>query len=801
MAVAESRKTKWVGSRVKRVEDPRYLTGAARYVADIALPRTMHAVFVRSPHAYANIRGIDKSVLGDLADSVKVFTGKDVAHEGEAGSQSPGGGVSPLRGRFGLQGLLRTTQHVIAPKTVRFVGEAVAVVVAENAYVADDAAERLSAGVDYEVLRPVVDIEEAIGDGAPVLTDDLSSNVVFQSKETHGDVDKAFKDAYRTYSARFHHNRYGAAPMEARGVLAQYDPAYGTLTVWSSTQMPHLLRSLIAVHLNFPEPRVRVIAPEVGGGFGLKMACCPEELVTPFLSLKLGRPVRWIEDRRDHLMCASQAKEQLIDIEFAVAEDGELLGAKGVFIGDGGAYSDAAILEPVCAAKALTGPYRLDIYEEEIIQGLSNKPPIAAYRGVGWTASNTVREVLFEEIARDLGIDVLEFRRKNLINSDEFPYTSCTNQVYDSGTYHESLEQVAEAVKYDEFRAEQERLRKEGRYIGIGFSSYVEGTAWGSDASAQSGMPESSHDNSTVTMDPSGKVTVAVSVSSHGQGHETSFAQVAADELGVNVEDVAILHGDTASTPYGLGTYASRSAVIAGATITRAASDVREHLFRVAGKMLEVDPDDLEIGDGRISVVGASDRSKAISEVAYAAYWSHKDREDESLPTSTRFYDPPCTYSNGCIAVLVEVDAETGTVKLERIVAVEDCGTLINPLIVDGQVQGAIAQGVGGAMFEELVYNADGQPLSTTYMDYLVPTATDLPAIEVAHLESPSPLSVGGYKGMGEGGQIAAPAAMVNAVMDALAPFGAKTRDLPLKPDYVLKLINGGAASANGASE
>jgi aerobic carbon-monoxide dehydrogenase large subunit len=782
-------KGQWIGARVKRIEDPRYLTGSARYVADIALPGTQHAVFVRSPHAHARIRSIDMSALGDLEGTVRVFAGAELKE-----------GVKPLRGRFSLKEMKRTTQYVLAYETVRFVGEGVAVVVAKDPYAAEDAAERLASGIEYDPLTPAVDTEAALEDGAAQLCDDIDRNIAYQSKETHGEVDRAFSEAARVITAKFHHNRYMAAPMETRGVLASYDRADKRLTVWSSTQMPHLLRSLIADHLAIPEQLVRVIAPEVGGGFGMKMACAPEELVIPYIAVQLGRPVRWIEDRHEHLMAACQAKEQVIDIELAAASDGTILGIRAKFIGDGGAYNDAAILEPICAAKALTGPYDIANYEEEIVQGLTNKTPIAAYRGVGWTAGNTVREVLFDEMARDLDIDPIEFRKKNLIGDDQFPYTSCTGQIYDSGSYLESIEKACEIVDYDNFRKEQEGLRSEGRYLGVGFSAYVEGTAWGSDASAQSGMPESSHDNSTVTMDPSGRVTVAVSVSSHGQGHETSFAQIAADALGVEVRDVAVLHGDTASTPYGLGTYASRSAVIGGATVARAAGDVREQLLRVAGKMLEVDPKDLEIADRTISVVGASERSKDLADVARAAYWDHHAREEEALLTSTRFYDPPCTYSNGCVAVVAEVDIETGEIKLLRTIVVEDCGTLINPLIVDGQVQGAIAQGIGGALLEELVYNEDGQPLATTYMDYLVPTASEIPTLEVAHIETPSPFSVGGIKGMGEGGQIAAPAAVVNAVADALAPFGARVRDLPLKPDYVLELIGVIGARKAGAT-
>jgi carbon-monoxide dehydrogenase large subunit len=774
------RKDKFIGKRAKRVEDPRYLTGTARYVADLELPRMLHAVYVRSPHPHARIVSIDSSVLPGLGKSVWVFTGQDLSE------------VPPLIDHVALDNLLRTPQNVIAIDKVRFVGDAVAVVVAGDRYAAEDAAEELGAAVEYEVLAPVPSVEAANAPGAALLFEDLGTNEIYRQTEKHGDTDAAFAAADRVFTTRFHHNRYGAAPMETRGVLANYERSEQQLTVWSSTQMPHFLRSVIAGQLSLPEHRVRVIAPEVGGGFGQKMATSPEEIAIPYIALQLGRPVKWIEDRHEHLLAATQAKEEFINLEVAVSNEGMLLGVRGEFVGDGGGYSfntESALIEPALAAKSFPGPYRIEAFDEEVAASLTNKSPVAAYRGVGWTAANTVREIMIDEIARDLGIDPVEIRRRNMLSSDELPYRSVTGQLYDSGSYLESLELAMKTVDYPAFRAMQARLREQGRYVGLGISSYVEQTAWGSDSSAQAGTPLPSHDNSTVTLDPGGKVTVAVSTSCHGQGHETSYAQIAADGLGVDMADVKVIFGDTMTSPYGLGTYASRSAVIGGATVARASADVREQVLKVAGNMLEADPDDLIIDDGVVSVVGTPSVSKTLAEVAYAAYWDSEVRSDEPLLSATRFYDPPATYANGCVVVLVEVDAGTGLVTLDRIVAIEDCGTVINPMIVEAQVQGAITQGIGGALFEEFIYGDDGQPLTTTYMDYLIPTSTDVPPIEVLSLESPSPFSVGGIKGMGEGGQIAAPAAVANAVADALAPFDARIRKLPLAPDYVLRLM------------
>lgn len=791
MADLTIRKEKWIGKRVQRVEDPRFLTGAARYVADLHVPRMLHAVFVRSPHPHARIKSIDPSVLPGLGKTVFVLTGKDLLD------------VPPLVDVVTLETLKKTPQHVVAVDKVRWVGEAVAIVAAEDRYAAEDAAEELAAAIEYEVLPPVPNVEAAVAEDAAILHEDIGTNEVYRETETHGDVDGAFNRADRVVSTRFYHNRYEAAPMETRGVLASYERADGRLTVWSSTQMPHFLRSVIAGKLAMPEARVRVIAPAVGGGFGQKMATSPEEVAIPFAAMKLGRGVKWIEDRHEHLLAATQAKEEFVNLDVAVTNEGEILGVRGEFIGDGGGYSfntESALIEPALAAKSFIGPYRIENFEETVAGVLTNKSPTAAYRGVGWTAANTVREVVIDDVARELGMDPAEARRKNMLRSDELPYRTATGQLYDSGSYLESLDKALEVVGYAEFRAEQEKLRKEGRYIGLGISSYVEQTAWGSDSAAQAGTPLPSHDNSTVTIDPSGKVTVAVSVSGHGQGHETSLAQVAADGLSVDISDVVVVQGDTATAPYGLGTYASRSAVIGGATVARAAADVRQQILRVAGKMLETSPEDLVIDDGNISVAGSPARMKTLAEVAYAAYWDAEVRDDEPLLTATRFYDPPASYANGCVVVLAEIDSDTGHVTLNRCVAVEDCGTVINPMIVEAQVHGAITQGIGGALLEHLIYSDEGQPLTTTYMDFLVPTATEVPPIEVHHLESPSPFTVGGIKGMGEGGQIAAPAAVANAVADALAPFNARIAKLPITPDYVLRLMGKiGAAEAAGA--
>lgn len=775
------RREKWVGRRTQRVEDKRFITGTAKYVADIRIPGMLYAIYVRSPHAHARIVKVDKSVAESVHSSVRVFAGEDFSD------------VEPLIDHVVLDNLLRTPQAVVSIDKARFVGDAVAIVVAESELIASDAAAALADAIEYDVLDSVMSVAGA-EQTSPNIHDALGTNEIYRQTERHGDTDDAFARADRVVSSTLHHNRYGAAPMETRGVLANFEKSENQMTVWSSTQMPHFLRSVIAGQLGLSENRIRVIAPAVGGGFGQKMATSPEEVAIPYVAYRLGKPVRWIEDRREHLIAATQAKEQFIKLDAAVTKEGKILAIRGEFVGDGGGYSfntESALIEPALAGKAFPGPYRLEAFDETVAASLTNKTPVAAYRGVGWTAANTSREILVDDIARELGIDPVEIRKINMLHGEELPYRSITGQLYDSGSYHESLAMAVEKIGYESFRERQAALRKEGRYIGLGISTYVEQTAWGSESSAQAGTPLPSHDNATVTMDPSGTVLIAVSTSCHGQGHETSYAQIAADGLGIDVADIKVIDGDTDATPYGLGTYASRSAVIGGATVARASADVRAQILRAAANMLEVNPDHLTIADHKVQVIGSPSVSLSLADVAYAAHWDDAVRAENPMLTSTKFYDPPATYANGCVAVELEIDACTGQISLDRIVAIEDCGMQINPMIVEAQVHGAVTQGVGGALYEHFKYAPDGKPMTTSYLEYQIPSAADMPPIEVYSIETPSPFSVGGIKGMGEGGQIAAPGAVANAVADALAPFGAKVSKLPLDPDYVLSLIHG----------
>lgn len=771
---------KHVGARVNRVEDAALLAGEAKFVCDLTLPRMLHAAFVRSPYAHARITSIDTSDALAMPGIEAVLTGSDIT-------------AYPLSDLVALEGLQKTPQPVVATDRVRFVGEAVAVVVARDPYAAEDAAARVE--VDYEELPAMTSVEAAMGDDAPLLFDDLGSNVVFQTTRTFGDPDVAFANADRTYRRRMRGNRFVAAPMETRGVLADFERASGKLTVWSSNQMPDLLRMTLSAVLQFPAQKLRAVAPHVGGGFGQKMTTHPEEVVVAYLALQLGRPVRWIEDRRENLLAAAHAKEQVIELEAAVKDDGTILAFRSRCVGDAGGYSfnqASALIEPWYSATLMPGVYKVQNYEFEVLAVLTNKTPIGPYRGVGWTPGHTIREMLLDEIASDLGLDPAEFRQRNMVTAGEFPYKACVGQVYDSGSFIESVDKALEMIGYEEFRAEQESARARGCHLGIGISPYVEPTGFGSEAAQQQAeFPFPSHDNATVTVDPTGKVRVALSVTTQGQGHKTTFAQIAADTLGVELEDIAVVQGDTDTSPFGMGTYASRAAVIAGGSVALAAGEVRQKILDAAGVLLEIAADDLTIESSRVSVKGSPGRGMSLGEVAMAAYWAPTTRQEGKDPflSATRFYDPKATYGNGCIVAVVEVDVETGHSQVKRLAVVEDCGTVLNPMIVEGQVRGAIAQGIGGALYESIVYSETGQPLTTTYLDYLLPTSTEVPSIEVGHLESPSPLTVGGIKGMGESGLIAAQGAVVSAVIDALDPFDPEIEELPLSPDRVLRSI------------
>jgi carbon-monoxide dehydrogenase large subunit len=761
-----------IGARVTRVEDAPLLQGRGRYTADIVRPGMLHAAFVRSPHAHARVLAIDATAARALDGVVAVLTAADLPHQ-------------PLVDSVRIDGLRKTPQPALAGDRVRFQGEPVAIVVAGSRHLAEDGAELVA--VDYEPLAPVVDAERsAAGDGPDLFE---GGNVLYRGTMEAGEPDAAFAEADHVVTGRYRGNRFVAVPMEGRAILAEHDAGSGELTVWCSTQGPHLLRRRLSQTTGVGEARIRVIAPNVGGAFGQKIPAHAEEVAVALAARALGRPVRWIEDRLENLMAAPHAKEQIVDAELALAADGTFLAIRARILGDAGAYSHnsaSALIEPYLSAGLMPSVYGIRHYRCEIVAAATTKSPISPYRGVGWTASHTARELLIDRAARALGRDPGELRRQNMV--DEFPYESCTGMLYDSGSYKASLDRALEAAGYAELRAAQPAARAAGRPIGIGISPYVEPTGWGSDGALQSSWSFASHDSVRIEVDPSGEVSVAVGTPSQGQGHETVLAQVVAEGLGVAMDDVRVLAGDTMATPISTaGTRASRTAVVVGGALRQAAEELRDKLERIAAHLLEAAPEDIVVEDGRFSVAGAPHAGVTLRRVAETAFFDPGLRAampDPSLSVS-RFYDPKATYANGCVVAVVEVDVETGAVDLQRLIAVEDCGTIINPTIVDGQVSGALAQGVGGALLETMRYGDDGRLLTGDMRTYKIPKATDVPPIEIHHECSPSPFTAGGVKGVGESGVISTPAAVANAVADAVAHLGVDIDELPVNTDRI----------------
>lgn len=762
--------------------------GRGVYVDDISIPGMLHAAFVRSPFAHARIVSVDVRAAAAAPGVVAVFSGADLAPH-----------IAPVVTPPNRSETAVTQHQPLPPDRVRFAGEAVAVVLATSRYLAEDAVELVD--VEWEPLPVAMDGVAAMAEGAPAIDPELDSNNVAHIVWEAGDPDVVFDRADHVFSTRFFVHRYAAMPLETRGVVASIDPSSGDLVVCISSQFAHVVRTALAASLGMPEREIRVVSPAVGGGFGVKVAVYPEDIVIPAVVRLLGRPVKWIEDRCEHIAASSHSKEITCEMDVAVSDDGDLLAFRAHYVGSGGGYNlfpFGVLADPLAAAGMIFNQYKAQ-HARCVVDGpLTNQCPIGAYRGVGWTSGHTIREVLIDEVARGLGLDPVELRLRNTI--PEEPYRTPFGQQYDGGSYVRSLELAREQVDYGNFRTKQADLRERGRYVGVGFSPYVEPSGWGKQIADANGFTETNYfDTARVTLEPDGSATVTTGLHSQGQGHETTFAQVVAERLGLRLEDVRVEQGDTATSVFGMGTFASRGAVIGSGTLGLAASDVREKLIRLAADALEAAPEDIELREGVAFVVGSPSTARTIAELAASVYYGGAGAPagvDDVVLTSTRSYDPGESYSNGTVAAIVEVDVETGIVELQRVVAVEDCGTMLNPMIVEGQVAGAIAQGIGGALYEEIQYDEHGQLLTPTLMEYLYPSAMEVPGIEIAHIETPSPVTNGGVKGLGEGGSIAAPAAVLNAVADALAPFGVRVVRTPLDPEEILRLLRD--ASSDG---
>jgi carbon-monoxide dehydrogenase large subunit len=782
---------KYFGASVPRKEDPRLLRGEGRYVDDIKLPGLLHAAFVRSPHAHARIRGVRTEAARRLPGVARVFTFADLERWMKPlplfGAVPPG-----LAARVSVR-MTQMPQLAMCRDVVRHVGEIVAMVVAASRALAEDACELIE--IEYEPLAPVTDMIAAAEPGSALLHPELGSNVVVEFQCGFGDPERAAREADVRVRERFYIQRYVGMPIETRGVIAQWDRRDGSLTTWNATQVVHFVQQGLAAALDLPSHKVRVIAPDVGGGFGTKASGYPEDLLIPAAAIACGRPVKWSEDRREHMMAAGHARHQIHDIEIAARRDGTMLGVRDRIWLDLGAYNGWGIVLPYNTVAHLLGPHRVPNLSVECRGVLTNKTPNAPYRGAGRPETVFAMDRIVDCLARELRLDPAEVRRRNYLTAADLPYElgipyrDGNRLVYDSGDFRATLDAALDAVAYDALRSAQPALRERGVHRGIGISGYVEGTAIGP------------YEGATVRMDASGRAVIATGAASQGQGHETSFAQIAADALGIPLDWVSIVGGDTAAIPFGIGTFASRSAVNAGTSIHAAALQVKAKLVVAAAALLEAAPGDVEISDGAASVRGAPGSAVPLGRVIQSALptFARPSAVQADFEATVYHHQPTVTYTSAVHVAHVEVDVGTGAVRLLRYVVAHDCGKLINPVIVEGQIHGGVAQGVGGGLLEEMVYDAQGQLLTGTLMDYLIPTSMELPELETVHLEYPSPRNPLGIKGIGEGGAISPPAAIANAVEDALQPFGARVTGTPLGPSVVLGLLAGAHAQRDRA--
>jgi carbon-monoxide dehydrogenase large subunit len=772
--------TRYFGERIKRNEDPRLLTGQALFVDDVHLPGMAHAAFVRSPYAHARIVSIDATPARQREGVIAVFTAADLGAYWKPGPLL----VSPPP----IKDIVFNArmQVPLVKDTVRHLGEAVVMVVAENRYIAEDALNDIV--IEYEALPVVVDLEQALEPNAPLVHDDLESNIAARVTQRKGDYGSIVPQADLIIKRRFVYDRGTAAALENRGLVAQWDARAQRLTVWDTTQAPIPIRNGLAAMLDLSENQVRVIAPFIGGGFGPKiMMFYPEEVLIPWAALKLNRPVKWIEDRWENFVATTQERGQIHEAEIALARDGRILGIHDVFLHDSGAYDPYGLTVPINSQCTLLGPYNVPNYDSQFTAVFTNKPVVTPYRGAGRQHGVFVMERLLDIAARELQIDRAEIRRRNFIQPDRFPfnneiiYQDFAPLVYDSGNYEPVLNKALDMIGYEAFvKEEQPRLRAEGKRVGIGVVCYVEGTGIGP------------YEGARVQVQASGKVSVVTGVGTQGQGHFTSFAQIVAEQVGVDVKDIEVVTGDTDQFHWGSGTFASRGAVVAGNAINEAAKTVRQKILKLASDQLEAAEEDLEIANGQVRVKGVPQRAIALGQLAQDANplrGAVKPGTEPGLEASNYFGPERGATASGAHAMIVEVDPETLDVKVLKYVVVHDCGNVINPLILDGQVQGGVAQGLGNAFYEQLVFDENGQLLNASFMDFLLPTAENVPRVEVGHEVTPSPLNPMGIKGAGEAGAIPAAALFVQAVEDALNLSGFEIREIPLNPSRLWELV------------
>ena len=788
---------RFVGQSVPRKEDRRLLTGKGTFVADLQLPRMVHVAFHRSPAAHTRILSVDVAPALSMPGVVAALSGGDV--EGVV-ARLPSQQVSiPAAWKNAVRHQAREpAQRVLALDRTRYVGEAVALVVAADRHLAEDAAEQIR--VEWESLAVVSDVEKALEPESPLVHEELGNNIIGQLEVEKGDVDSVFASAPHSLEHRFKHHRYSAMPLECRGAVADYDERTDSLTIWSSTQMSHLVRNLVAELLGLPQARVRAIAPDVGGGFGCKALVYPEEILVAHLARTLKRPVKWVEDRSEHFISTIHARDQLHDAEVAFDDEGRILALRDRMLLDCGAWNPISLVTSHNTTSHLMGPYKIPNYRMEAKVVVTNKVPNAPYRGAGRPEAVFVMERLIDLIADQLDLEPSEVRFLNMVTPEEIPYDAGilyrdgSKVVYDSGDFPGALREALSAIGgLEAFRSRQKEAWRQNRYLGLGLGCYLEGTGVGS------------FEGAAIRVDPSGQIHVATGACPHGQGHETVFAQVTADLWGVTPDQVLVTAGDTAAIPYGLGTIASRSAVVVSAAIHEATRRVQEKALTLAAHVLECNQEDLEWREGQVRVKGAPEKALTLKQLAVAAKpgWDHGRPEGmDPVLEATYYYEPESvTWAYATHAAVVEVQTDTGELKIERYVVAHDAGTIINPVIVDGQIYGGVAQGLGGAVLEELMYDENGQMLNASFMDYLLPSMTEMPNIELIHLKPiPSPLNPFGIKGLGEGGAIAPPVALANAVTDALRPLGLEFNELPLRPDRIIEALLKQGAIQEGVS-
>jgi carbon-monoxide dehydrogenase large subunit len=779
--------TRAFGAPIPRNEDVRLLTGQALFVDDVELPEMLHAALLRSPLAHARIERIDVSAARARKGVVAVYTAADIG-----ALWRPGPLLVPPPPIDGITFNLRT-HAPLAKDKVRYVGEPVAIVIAESRYIAEDALADIV--VDMTPLPPVVDLEQALAKGAALVHDDLGNNIAAHVRQTKGDYAKAAAKADRIIRRRFHYDHGMSSPIETRGVVAQWDARAHHLTVWDTTQAPVFVRNGLAAQLGLSERNVRVIAPFVGGGFGPKiMMFYPEEILVPWASMTLNRPVKWIEDRLEHFVATTHERGQIHDAEIALSKDGKILGVKDVFLHDSGAYDPYGLTVPINSQCTLLGPYVIPHYDSTFTAVFTCKPIVTPYRGAGRQHGVFVIERLLDFAAGELGIDRAEIRRRNLIPADAFPYD---NKIiyqdfapleYDSGNYEPVLDKALAAIGYQDFVTnEQPRLRAQGRHVGVAVCCYVEGTGIGP------------YEGAKVQVQANGKVSVATGIGTQGQGHFTSFAQIIADQVGVPVKDVEVVTGDTDQFYWGAGTFASRGAVVAGNAINEAGKAVRLKILKLAAEHFECAEEDLVLANGEVSIAGVPGNAVKLGELAMRANPMRGAVKPGTEPglESTQYFGPPKgATANGVHAMMVEIDPDTLTLQILKYVVVHDCGTVINPLILAGQIHGGVAQGIGNAFYEQLVFDDQGQLLTATLADYLLPSSLDVPRMALDHTVTPSPLNPMGIKGAGEAGAIPVGPLFAQAIEDALGLSTKKIelREIPLSPSRLWELIAAGDA-------